>query len=377
MNNFSDGEAFGRVNLMGEHLDYNQGCVIPLQINKSVNVYLKKDTTIDGIKIKSENFDQEILTSVSNKKMNDWTDFIKGSLYLFGKKYNLKHYNNTKVTSILGIDPSKELNQIAKKRAEKYNLNIKQLCIEVKSNLPIGIGVSSSAAVTVSTLKALCSLYNKEIKNSELVELAHSVERDFVGVAGGVMDQFASIYGSQNQALFLDTKSNNYDLIKLSGDYIFFIIDSGKQRILTDGSLNQKREYCKKISSKLNIENLCILDELDDHHKKILTNEELNIAKHVVYENQRSKLGKIALVENDLKKFGSLMTQSHNSLRDLYKVSTSELDLLVELCNTFGSLGSKLTGAGFGGAIVTLIKKELVEDLKMFIIENYPNAKFL
>ena len=344
MNNFSDGEAFGRVNLMGEHLDYNQGCVIPLQINKSVNVHLKKDTTIEGIKIKSENFDQEIFTSVSNKKMNDWADFIKGSLYLFGKK---------------------------------YNLNIKQLCIEVKSNLPIGIGVSSSAAVTVSTLKALCSLYNKEIKNSELVELAHSVEQDFVGVAGGVMDQFASIYGSQNQALFLDTKSNNYDLIKLSGDYIFFIIDSGKQRILTDGSLNQKREYCKKISSKLNIENLCILDELDDHHKKILTNEELDIAKHVVYENQRSKLGKIALVENDLKKFGSLMTQSHNSLRDLYKVSTSELDLLVELCNTFGSLGSKLTGAGFGGAIVTLIKKELVEDLKMFIIENYPNAKFL
>ena len=343
MNNYSDGEAFGRVNLMGEHLDYNQGCVIPLQINKSVNVYLKKDTTIEGIKIKSENFDQEILTSVSNKKMNDWTDFIKGSLYLFSKK---------------------------------YNLNIKQLCVEDKTNLPIGIGVSSSAAVTVSTLKALCSLYNKKIKNSELVELAHSVEQDFVGVAGGVMDQFASIYGSQNQALFLDTKSNNYDLIKLSGDYIFFIIDSGKQRILTDGSLNQKRQYCKKISSKLNIENLCILDELDDHHKKILTNEELDIAKHVVYENQRSKLGKIALVENDLKKFGSLMTQSHNSLRDLYKVSTSELDLLVELCNTFGSLGSKLTGAGFGGAIVTLIKKELVEDLKMFIIENYPNAKF-
>ena len=102
-----------------------------------------------------------------------------------------------------------------------------------------------------------------------------------------------------------------------------------------------------------------------------------NFYLYILYENQRSKLGKIALVENNLKKFGSLMTQSHNSLRDLYKVSTSELDLLVELCNTFGSLGSKLTGAGFGGAIVTLIKKELVEDLKMFIIENYPNAKFL
>ena len=110
---------------------------------------------------------------------------------------------------------------------------------------------------------------------------------------------------------------------------------------------------------------------------KNITDEELDIAKHVIYENQRSLLGKKALVENNLEEFGILMTQSHVSLRDLYRVSTSELDLLVKLCNSFGSLGSKLTGAGFGGAIVTLIKKELVEDLKMFIVENYPNAKFL
>ncbi len=97
----------------------------------------------------------------------------------------------------------------------------------------------------------------------------------------------------------------------------------------------------------------------------------------MISENQRSKFGKIALTQGDFEQFGKLMTQSHNSLRDLYKVSTSELDLLVDLCNKFGSMGSKLTGAGFGGAIVTLIKKELVEDLKMFIVENYPNAKFL
>ena len=344
MNNFSDGEAFGRVNLIGEHLDYNQGCVMPLQINKSVKVFLKKDTAIEGIKIKSENFDYEIVTSTINKKLDSWADFIIGSLYLFSKKYNLK---------------------------------IEQLSIEVQSDLPIGIGVSSSAAVTVSTLRALYGLFNRKIENSELVELAHSVERDFVGVAGGVMDQFASIYGSQDQALFLDTKTNNYNLIKLSDEYVFFIIDSGTQRILTDGSLNKKKEVCKKISSKLNVEYLCQLDELDEDHKKILTDEELDIAKHVIYENQRSILGKKALIENNIEEFGSLMTQSHFSLRDLYRVSTSELDLLVDLCNKFGSMGSKLTGAGFGGAIVTLIKKELVEDLKMFIIENYPNAKFL
>ena len=109
----------------------------------------------------------------------------------------------------------------------------------------------------------------------------------------------------------------------------------------------------------------------------MLSNNEVEIARHVILENQRSILGKTTLAQGDFEQFGRLMTQSHKSLRDLYKVSTSELDLLVDLCNSFGSLGSKLTGAGFGGAIVTLIKKELVEDLKMFIIENYPNAKFL
>ena len=119
------------------------------------------------------------------------------------------------------------------------------------------------------------------------------------------------------------------------------------------------------------------MSELSYENKKILSIDEVEIAEHVILENQRSILGKTILGQGNLEKFGELMTQSHNSLRDLYKVSTSELDLLVDLCNSFGSLGSKLTGAGFGGAIVTLVNKEIVEDLKMFIVENYPNAKFL
>ncbi len=344
MSNFFDGEAFGRVNLMGEHLDYNQGCVIPLQINRSVKVRLKKDISIGGIKIKSENYDDEVLINVLNKKMNNWADFIIGACFIFGKE---------------------------------FNISIEKLFIDIKSNLPIGIGVSSSAAVTVAMLRALSSYYKIEIEKEKLVKLAHSVEKDFVGVAGGLMDQFASIYGATDRALFLDTKSNKFELIEISNNYHFLIIDSGKQRILTDGTLNEKKESCHIISKKLNVEHLCQLSELSHENVKVLSNEEIEIASHVILENQRSKFGKIALTQGDFKQFGKLMTQSHNSLRDLYKVSTSELDLLVDLCNKFGSMGSKLTGAGFGGAIVTLIKKELVEDLKMFIVENYPNAKFL
>ena len=344
MRNTSIGEAFGRVNLLGEHLDYNAGCVMPLQINRSVKITLEEDNSIDGIRVKSENYENEVLTNVLNKKMNNWADFIIGTCFIFSKE---------------------------------FDISIENLFVNINSNIPIGIGVSSSAAVTVAMLRALSNYYKIVIQNEKLVKLAHSVERDFVGVAGGLMDQFASIYGAKDKALFLDTKSNKFELIEIANNYNFFIINSGKQRILTDGTLNKKKESCYTISKKLNIGNLCQLSELSHENKKILSKDEVAIAEHVILENQRSILGRTTLEQNNLEKFGELMTQSHNSLRDLYKVSTSELDLLVELCNSFGSLGSKLTGAGFGGAIVTLIKKEIVEDLKMFIVENYPNAKFL
>jgi galactokinase len=343
MNNTAMGEAFGRVNLMGEHVDYNAGCVIPLQINRSVKVSIKQNNNIGGINIKSENYDDEILANVLSKKMDNWADFIIGACFIF---------------------------------SEEFNISIEKLFIDINSNLPIGIGVSSSAAVTVAMLRALSNYYKIDIQKEKLVKLSHSVEKDFVGVAGGLMDQFASIYGATDKALFLDTKSNKFELIEISNNYDFLIIDSGKQRILTDGTLNEKKESCRIISKKLNIEHLCQLSELGNENIKVLSNNEVEIARHVILENQRSILGKTTLAQGDLEQFGRLMTQSHKSLRDLYKVSTSELDLLVDLCNSFGSLGSKLTGAGFGGAIVTLIKKELVEDLKMFIIENYPNAKF-
>ena len=211
MNNTAIGEAFGRVNLMGEHVDYNAGCVIPLQINRSVKVSIEQNNNIDGINIKSENYDDEILANVLSKKMDNWADFIIGACFIFSKE---------------------------------FNITIEKLFIDINSNLPIGIGVSSSAAVTVAMLRALSNNYKIDIQKEKLVKLAHSVEKDFVGVAGGLMDQFASIYGAKDKALFLDTKSNKFELIEISNNYDFFIIDSGKQRILTDGTLNKKKESC-------------------------------------------------------------------------------------------------------------------------------------
>jgi galactokinase len=134
---------------------------------------------------------------------------------------------------------------------------------------------------------------------------------------------------------------------------------------------------CENVANKLSLNYLCELSDLDEKLTKKLTMEEIKIAKHVVYENIRVHKGKKSLLSNNYDLFGKLMTESHMSLKNNYEVSTAKLDTLVNLCNSFGALGSKLTGAGFGGAIVSLIKNDLVDDLKKYIIKNYPNAKFL
>jgi galactokinase len=182
-------------------------------------------------------------------------------------------------------------------------------------------------------------------------------------VGGGIMDQFVSVYGEIDKALFLNTKNNDYKLIPLFNDYSFQIIDSGKKRILSDSAFNDRKKMCNKSTEKMSLQYLCEKDKIGEKDKNLLSVSEFKISKHVIEENIRSKKGLEALLNNDPKLFGKLMTQSHNSLANDYAVSCSELDQLVQLCNEYGTIGAKLTGAGFGGAIVALIKNNLVEGL--------------
>ncbi len=336
--------ANGRVNLLGEHLDYNGGFVMPLQINRSVKVLLEENNDTDEIIINSKQYKEQIRITKDLQKQNGWPDFIIGSCKII---------------------------------ASRYNIQISKIIFNIDSDLPIGIGLSSSAAITVSTLRALIKKYSIEVTDEELVDLALQVERDFVKVGGGIMDQFTSIYGKLDSILFLNTLNKEYELIPLMPDYKFAIIDSGESRILSNSNFNQKKNLCEVAAKKLNVNYLCEIKELNKDIQKQLTNDELQIAKHVILENLRVEKGKSLLLQNDYESFGRLMTESHLSLKNNYEVSTVNLDKLVNLANTFGALGSKLTGAGFGGAIVTLIKKDLVHDLKEYIIKNYSNAKFL
>jgi galactokinase len=336
--------ANGRVNLLGEHLDYNGGAVLPLQIDKCVKIYLSDNNTNEKIVIKSKQYDEKIIINHNLAKQENWSDFVVGACKIISDKFGIK---------------------------------ISSINFVIDSDLPIGIGLSSSAAITVATLRALITKYNIEISNEELVSLALRVESDFVNVGGGMMDQFTSIYGSTSEILYLDTATNDFELITLNENYKFLIIDSGESRILANSEFNSRKILCENVANKLSLNYLCELSDLDEKLTKKLTMEEIKIAKHVVYENIRVHKGKKSLLSNNYDLFGKLMTESHMSLKNNYEVSTAKLDTLVNLCNSFGALGSKLTGAGFGGAIVSLIKNDLVDDLKKYIIKNYPNAKFL
>ena len=336
--------ANGRVNLLGEHLDYNGGAVLPLQIDKCVKIYLSDNNTNEKIVIKSKQYDEKVIINHNLAKQENWSDFVVGACKIISDKFGIK---------------------------------ISSINFVIDSDLPIGIGLSSSAAITVATLRALIKKYDIKISNEELVSLALRVESDFVNVGGGMMDQFTSIYGSTSEILYLDTATNDFELITLNENYKFLIIDSGESRILANSEFNSRKILCENVANKLSLNYLCELSDLDEKLTKKLTMEEIKIAKHVVYENIRVHKGKKSLLSNNYDLFGKLMTESHMSLKNNYEVSTANLDTLVNLCNSFGALGSKLTGAGFGGAIVSLIKNDLVDDLKKYIIENYPNAKFL
>ena len=344
MKSSSIGKAFGRVNLLGEHLDYNGGCVLPLQIDKSVTIKIEHKSDIEGILIKSRNYKEGISITNYSKKLNNWADFIVGSCDYF-KRF--------------------------------YKTDISNISVNIESDLPIGIGLSSSAATCVSMIRALSSLFEINLDQSTIVKIAHCIENDFVGVGGGVMDQFVSVYGATDKALFLNTKNNDYKLIPLFDDYNFQIIDSGVKRILSDSAFNDRKEMCNQSAEKMGLKYLCNKDKIDEKDKDLLSNSEFKVSRHVIEENIRSKKGLEALLNNDPKLFGELMTQSHNSLANDYAVSCQELDQLVQLCNEYGAMGAKLTGAGFGGAIVALVKNDLVEGLKKYIFKNYSNAKFI
>ena len=331
--------APGRVNLIGEHTDYNGGHVFPcaLTIGTYAVARLRDD---DKLCLFSMNFEEDgvgesRLADIETKKDGDWRNYPKGIVWAFGKK--------------------------------GYKVD-KGLDILYFGNIPNGSGLSSSASIEVLTGFILKELFGFDVTNQDLALIGQFSENQYNGVNCGIMDQFAIAMGKKDCAIFLDTADLSYEYapIVLKGAKIV-ILNTNKKRGLGDSKYNERRSECEAalaaLQTKLSIKSLGELTEEEFEANKELIGDPVKIkrAKHAVYENQRTIKAVKALKDNDLELFGKLMIASHDSLRDDYEVTGIELDTLVaEALKQQGVIGARMTGAGFGGCAVSSVKEEAV-----------------
>ena len=339
--------APGRINLIGEHTDYNNGFVLPVAIDRFIFMAGrerndKKIIIYAGDKYKKIEVD---LNEISPQKNNQWVN------YLLGVYYFLKE--------------------------EKYKLNGVEIFFI--GNIPRGKGLSSSAALEVATCYLLSLLFNLKVEPIKMAKICQRAENEFVGMPCGIMDQFICLLGKEGNALFLDCQNLNYDYVPIgSTDVNIMITDSGVKRRLTSSPYKQRRNECQtavellqKFIPELNSLRDLSIEEFKEY-ENILPEVLRKRVKHVVYENERVNKSVSFLKRGQLKEFGKLMYESHISLRDDYEVSCRELDILVESTKKCkGVIGSRMTGAGFGGSIVTLVEKEKSEEITNIIKQQY------
>lgn len=332
--------APGRVNLIGEHTDYNGGHVFPCALTiGTYAVARKRDDNV--LQFYSMNFEKLgvigcTLEDLVPSPEADWTNYPKGVMWAFEKR-------GMKIPC--GMD------------------------ILLNGNIPNGSGLSSSASVEVLTGYILRDLFGFDVSNQDLALIGQYSENNFNGVNCGIMDQFAIAMGKENHAIFLDTADLSYEYapIKLEGAKIV-IACSNKKRGLGDSKYNERRSECETALEELqrivSVKSLGELSEgaFEQHKNAIDSDVRRKRAKHAVYENQRTLKAVEALKAGNIALFGELMNASHVSLRDDYEVTGIELDTLVEEAwKVDGVIGSRMTGAGFGGCTVSIVKDEAID----------------
>jgi galactokinase len=312
--------ANGRVNLIGEHLDYNGGMVLPTAIEKKVSIAIGPGAP-DKDEIISASFDDRIKRPVHDKRTGHWSDYVAGAL--------------------------------AKARAS--SLIEEGVQVVVDSDIPHGAGLSSSAAVVVATLKAASMLADHEIDNVEIALWAQAVEHDFIGVPCGIMDQMAVAIATHGEALALDTKTLRHDLIRLPDSHHFAVMHSGVTRKLEDGRYADRRRECEAARDALSVDYLCLMTPEKAAEIDSIPPVLARRARHAYSEHQRVLAGVDALRAGDVETFGALMDESHASMRDDFEITTPEIDAVVKGARECGAVGARMTGGGFGGCIVACV----------------------
>src|ERR1700761_2031047 len=299
----------GRVNLIGEHIDYNGGLVMPCAITFGTYLFMSPNDD-NMLRFRSTNFEEQLdipLKQGYGKTKECWFNYPLGVIEYFLKDGH----------QLQGFD------------------------MLFYGNVPIGSGLSSSASIEVVTAFAFNDLMKSGYSKLDLVKLSKWVENSFIGVNSGIMDQFAVAFGEKNKALMLNCDTLEYQAVDSNlGDYVLAIINTNKPRKLAESKYNERVQECqqalKALQQELDIHNLCDInaDTFDEYKHLIKDATVLKRAQHVIEENDRVKLAAKELSENNLAGFGKLMYASHQSLRDLYEVSGKELDAVVDYCKT-------------------------------------------
>ena len=342
--------APGRVNLIGEHTDYNGGYVFPCALSFGTYLLARRNGT-NLLRFATINFDHRSEVSLEEpfeKEGNSWINYP------------------------LGV-----VNELRKQAKE-----IQGLDLLFSGDIPNGAGLSSSASIEMVMGTAMNDLFGFDIEKMDLVKIGQNAENNFVGVNCGIMDQFACGMGEKNHALFLNCETLDYQKVPLQLNGIKIVIaNTNKRRGLADSKYNERRSECETaveiLSQKKAIANLSklSLDEFEQVADQIENEVVRRRAKHVISENDRTLRAVDSLQKGDIKEFGLLMNQSHDSLRDDYEVTGKELDTLVEEARKInGTIGSRMTGAGFGGCTVSLVEEDAIEDFIREVGKNYEAA---
>lgn len=340
--------APGRVNLIGDHTDYNDGFVLPMTLDRAVYIALRRRQD-NKCKFYSVNFDEYAEWDLNKiEKTSDlyWSNYIKGVVKLLLA-------DGHKITGVEGV---------------------------IFGDVPVASGLSSSAAVEVATLNGLQHLFAIDLSAIAAIKLAQKAENTFIGVQCGIMDQFISRLGKKAHALFIDCRSLEYKNVPVNlGEYVLLIVDTKVKRELAKSAYNERRASCDEAVKYFQTINpnvtalrdvdLKIFNEFGGNLPEIVRKR----ARHVISENQRVLEAINALNSGNFLRFGELLYSSHKSLQEDYEVSCKELDFIVTKAKNYGAIGARLTGAGFGGCGLIVVKKDKAESLVKHIVEEYKN----
>lgn len=341
--------APGRTNLIGEHTDYNDGFVLPAAIDRATWAAIAPRG--DGIlRVYSEHFNELAefdLREASPAPRRHWSDYVRGVALML----------------------------------ERDGISTGGADMLIRSDVPLGAGVSSSASLEVASAMALLAIAGRELPKLEIARLCQRAENEFVGAHCGIMDQFVACFGRAGHAVFLDCRTLEHAEVPLPDGIRLVLCNTMVKHEIAAGDYNTRRRECEEAVARLAkvMPGIRALRDVTpaqiEEHRALLPGALYRRARHVTTENARVLEARTALERGDLPKLGQLMAESHASLRDDYEVSCRELDLMVELANEFdGCTGARMTGGGFGGCTINLVRAAQVEEFEERIREGYFRA---